>query len=356
MESRLGVAFQMDRMALIQEIARNLVGESPPPTGTTSTGPLNRQAEPAEASPDDVLLAGRLAQPEAKPPGVAGLLAGMKLPQAMVLQPEAYRQVLAQLVRSETAMAALLDDAASPHPPHTAGTEHKPQMPGTTGTAVPQSEAPGEADIALARSINADRDSGAVSLPGLRREAVAATPGTTSTTIADTIADAVAASSEAPASDALASTEAVVERALLSLGLGEGAASPAAMRSELGGIIASFILNAHFQPGWPPLRPVQDPEAKAFVAQLTKDPKLGKDDIALLTYLANFGLNRTQLARILKLAASAANRSKLLESIAHLFANIGTLLGAVHAEIEALAEEIREARAGRTKRERLTLR
>jgi hypothetical protein len=253
-------------------------------------------------------------------------------------------------------MAALLDDAASPHPLHTADMADTPRLPVTVGTAMPQSEAPSEADTALARSINAERDREVVPSPGLRREAAAATPGTTSTTITDTIADAVAASSEPPASDALASTEAVVERALLSLGLGEGAASPAAMRSELGGIIASFILNAHFQPGWPPLRPVQDPEAKAFVAQLAKDPKLGKDDIALLTYLANFGLNRSQLARILKLAASAVNRSKLLESIAHLFANIGTLLGAVHAEIEALAEEIREARVGRTKRERLTLR
>jgi hypothetical protein len=126
------------------------------------------------------------------------------------------------------------------------------------------------------------------------------------------------------------------------------------MRGEMGGIIASFILNAHFLPGWPPLRPVQDPEAKAFVAQLAKDAKLSKDDIAMLTYLANFGLNRSQLARILKLVASATNRSKLLEALTQLLANISAALGAVHAEIEALAEEIKEA--GRVRRERIPLR
>lgn len=148
----------------------------------------------------------------------------------------------------------------------------------------------------------------------------------------------------------------MVERALASLGLAEGAAASAAMRTELGGIIASFILNAHFQPGWPPLRPVQDVEAKAFVAQLAKDPKLSKDDLAMLTYLANFGLKREQIARILKLVAAATNRSKLLQAIAQLFANIGTVLGAVRDEIAALAAELEEARAGETRREHLTLR
>lgn len=353
-DSRIGIAFQTERLALIQEIARNLVGESPPATGTSSTGRVSDTAEADVAGSDDPLLAdlpGRARTPQ----GVASLLAGMKPPQATFAQPDDYRQAFADFAKSEPVVATMTASTDLREAPATAGVVSLPAQ---------AAEAASGTDRTRAESISSETDTEIPSPPGLRRESesvvpariVGATIPAAVAASAEALASDMLASAEVLASDALASTEAVVERALLSLGLGDGAANPMAMRAELGGIIASFILNAHFLPGWPPLRPVQDPEAKAFVAQLAKDPKLSKDDIAMLTYLANFGLNRTQLARILKLAASAASRSKLLESLAQLIANISTVLRAVHAEIEALAEEIEDARAGRSGRERLTLR
>lgn len=362
---RFGIAFQTERLALIREIARNLAGETgPATTGTNRTGGIAPATEPDVVGADDALLADRLAPREGQPAAPAAHLAGMRPPRSTFLEPEVYRQVLAQLATSDPLLAAMTCDTT----PLDAGTA------ADTDSSVPevQDEAGGASANHASPATSTKTETAAVL--ALRREAAIATAAGTAApdvgaslgataaaadlaTTADRATSAdLPAMAETTAIDARAATESVVERALASLGLGEGGAASAAMRSELSGIIASFILNAHFQPGWPPLRPVQDPEAKALVAQLARDPKLSKDDLAMLTYLVNFGLNRTQLARILKLVAAATNRSKLLQAIAQLFANIGTVLGALHAEIEALADEIKEMRAGRSRRERLTLR
>ncbi len=375
---RFGIAFQTERLALIREIARNLVGEARPagtsPTGAGSlgTGQAGGVAAPNELDAigaDDALLADRVAPRPGQAGTEATRLAGLRLPQPMFLEPQAYLQVLAKLATSDPVLAAMTGGSASPE-----ANPANPDAQATLGaSAALAAETPDGAPGAPVNPAGADpaADSAHESARSsvLRRElasgntaAATAASGATearSRTLdgaSAPIASAIATPAETSAVDARAATESVVEHALASLGLAEGAATSAAMRTELGGIIASFILNAHFQPGWPPLRPVQDVEAKAFVAQLAKDPKLSKDDIAMLTYLANFGLNRTQLARILKLVAAATNRSKLLQAIAQVFANIGTVLGAVQAEIEALAAELKEARAGQLRRERLPLR
>lgn len=410
---RFGISFQTERLALIREIARNLVGEARPggsgtvgggsvgggAIGTTPTGSVGSVNEPDVAGGDDTLLADRAVPREDQARTVAATrLAGLRLPQPMFLEPQAYRQLLSELAKSDPVLAAMVGENSmpdvSPADPNAnpAIPDANPDLPDTNHANAPAGHAKPAASAVLGGGLPietaevfseapllaadanpvADPAAEPMSAAALRREAEAASAtdaatatGATRTetrasdvagnSTASSLASSAATPAETAASEARAATESVVEQALSSLGLAEGAASTA-MRTELGGIIASFILNAHFQPGWPPLRPVQDPEAKAFVAQLAKDPKLSKDDLAMLTYLANFGLNRAQLMRILKMVAAATNRSKLLQSIAQLFANIGTILGALQSEIEALADEIKEAHAGSSKRERLTLR
>lgn len=365
---RFGIAFQTERLALIREIARNLVAGPGPATGTNPAGRVAPTTEPDAAGVDDALLADRLAPREGQPPSPAAQLAGMRPPRATFLEPEVYRQVLAELTASDPLFAAMGGDGGWPEAGTAADTDlvfpeaatevdgalTDPASPtaSTKSEAAPSLAVRGEALAAAATAPGAEAGSTPAAVPA----DFAANADLSVTDLPSADVPVTAGSAEAMAMDARAATESVIERALTSLGLGEGATAPATMRGELGGIIASFILNAHFQPGWPPLRPVQDPEAKSFVAQLARDPKLSKDDLAMLTYLANFGLNRTQLARILKLVAAATNRSKLLQAIAQLFANVGTVLGALHAEIEALADEIKDMRAGRSRRERLTLR
>ena len=132
-------------------------------------------------------------------------------------------------------------------------------------------------------------------------------------------------------------------------------AAGASMGVEQGGILSSFILNAHFQPGWPPQRPIQDLDAKAFIQQLATEGALGKDDIAMLIYLANFGLKKKQIARLLRLVAAAGNGGKLLDALGSFLANIGVALGALREELELLAEELEAGRERRGKRSRLEL-
>ncbi len=361
---RFGISFQAERLALIREIARNLGGETRPAgTGIVGAGPAGGVAAPDAldvAETDDGLLADRMGPREGQAATPAERLAGLRLPQPMFLEAQAYRQVLARLAASDPVLAAIAGGEASSEasPAHPAG-------PAAGGAALPDAS---DASPGVPVHPVADPDSGAASSSPLeaasdKKTAAVATPsgsglnGSAALDVAPSPgASAIVTPQEAAVIEARAATEAVLERALAGLNLADGAAAATAMRAELGGIIASFILNAHFQPGWPPLRPVQDAEAKAVVAQLARDAKLSKDDTAMLTYLANFGLNRTQLLRILKLVAAATNRSKLLQAIVQLFAGIGTVLGAVRTEIEALAAELREADAGQARRERLPLR
>src|SRR5262245_51518396 len=95
-----GMAFQAERLALVREIARNLVGESLPPTGTSSTSHASLIAEAGAASTDNTLLADRLAARGGALPGTPNLLAGLKLPHLTFTQPDAYRQALAQFAKS----------------------------------------------------------------------------------------------------------------------------------------------------------------------------------------------------------------------------------------------------------------
>jgi hypothetical protein len=141
---------------------------------------------------------------------------------------------------------------------------------------------------------------------------------------------------------------AIVDRNLAALGLGDMADQIAAQMTaqatsaapERAGVIASFILNAHFQPGWPPLRPIQGAQAAALAGKLAQAEKLIGSEKDMLIYLANFGVNIEQLARILKLAAPARHRSKLLTAILGFLVNFSTVVRLLQEELAALLDDL----------------
>lgn len=125
---RLGITFQTERLALIREIARNIVGETRPggtgtvgggtvgtgTTGTISTGGIGSVNEPDVAGTDDALLADRVVPREEQVATAAARLAGLRLPQPMFLEPQAYRQVLAELAKSDPVLAAMAGGNSAP--------------------------------------------------------------------------------------------------------------------------------------------------------------------------------------------------------------------------------------------------
>lgn len=137
---------------------------------------------------------------------------------------------------------------------------------------------------------------------------------------------------------------AIGERNLVTLGLGDVAAQMAAQAAsaapERAGVIASFILNAHFQPGWPPLRPIQSAQAVDLAGQLAQAKKLIASDKEMLIYLANFGVNIEQIARILKLAPRARHRSKLLGAILGFLVSFSTVVRLLQEELSALLDDL----------------
>ena len=111
---------------------------------------------------------------------------------------------------------------------------------------------------------------------------------------------------------------------------------------ERAGVLASFILNAAMIPGWPPPRPIEGVPLQAFVGQLGRNPHLTAADKELLLYLANMGLTRRQLARLLRKVEVAKNKSRLLLAFSVLATNLQAAAKAFAEEIAARAEEFDE--------------
>jgi hypothetical protein len=363
----LGASFLSGQLALIQEIARNIGGDPLPPADATGTEEARESiAAPAPgeavATPDDEALLSDRATGRPSASSAADLLAGLRAPAAALASPADYRQAMLQLVAgsapggasppqnggapasdADQITAKKLPPEELPHEvlsPEISPTLNKATAKPATGSPPTRSDAAparmreDEAMAAPANRAGPPRDGGSVRL------AQEAPPP--------------AATHRSAAADHSLPDQ-TIERARLALGLAGGAAGTS-MGAEQGGILSSFILNAHFQPGWPPQRPIQDLDAKAFVQQLAGEAELGKDDIAMLMYLANFGLKKKQLSRLLKLVGAAGNRSKLLDALGSFFSSIGVALGALQEELELLAEEFEAARERRGKRERLDLR
>lgn len=147
----------------------------------------------------------------------------------------------------------------------------------------------------------------------------------------------------------------LAELDLTSMAIGVMPAAP-----ERAGVIASFVLNAHFLPGWPPMRPVESPEAKAFVKRLALDKTLTKSDIEMLTYLANFGLSRQHLEKLIKTLKRAGKRSGLLQALACFVSNLSAALRAMGTELETFiadltVEEQMQAKTAAGNRRRIDL-
>ncbi|MGQ3211765.1 MAG: hypothetical protein ACT6U0_11520 [Shinella sp.] len=132
----------------------------------------------------------------------------------------------------------------------------------------------------------------------------------------------------------------LILRALGELELGAVATGMAPMATERAGVLASFVLNAHFLPGWPPARPIESPEARALIGALAQDKNLSKSDIELLTYLANFGVSRGHLEKLLKTLKRAAQRPGLLRALACFLTNLSAALRALGTEVDAIITDL----------------
>lgn len=116
----------------------------------------------------------------------------------------------------------------------------------------------------------------------------------------------------------------------------------AAQRAD---ILASFVLNAHFLPGWPPARPFSMPDPKAAVHQMAHQMSLSRDEQAILVYLASFGLSEQQLRTLLRNHDTGIRRGRILVALMVLLAGIGTLTRTLRHELANLAEELIQAGA-----------
>lgn len=169
------------------------------------------------------------------------------------------------------------------------------------------------------------------------------------------------ASSALPTKTSDASVQAnLILKALSELDLGFVAAGISPMATERAGVLASFVLNAHFLPGWPPARPIESPEAKVLVNTLSQDKNLSKSDLELLTYLANFGVSREHLEKLLKALKRAAKRPGLLRALVCFLTNLSATLRALGTEVDAIVtdltlEEQLQVRHGSGNRRRIDL-
>lgn len=163
----------------------------------------------------------------------------------------------------------------------------------------------------------------------------------------DNVADVATGSTRTMASPALAARAAdmsaqaeLICKLLSEIGLSAAAAEIAPMVTERAGVLASFVLNAHFLPGWPPMRPIESREAKTLIDTLVDDTALAKSDLELLSYLANFGVSRRHLEKLVKSLKQAAKRPGLLQALACFVTDLSAALRALGTEVDAIVTDL----------------
>lgn len=119
--------------------------------------------------------------------------------------------------------------------------------------------------------------------------------------------------------------------------------------AERAGILASFVLNAHFLPGWPPLRPIESPQARSLLDGLAAQRKADARQAELLAHLVRLGLDRRQMERTLRLMARERPRSRVLGALAAFLTSLGEALRLLSAEIEAATDELQAGNAALTR-------
>ncbi|WP_378941131.1 hypothetical protein [Mesorhizobium sp. ANAO-SY3R2] len=132
----------------------------------------------------------------------------------------------------------------------------------------------------------------------------------------------------------------MIRRGLVELDLTSMAAGVITAAPERAGVIASFVLNAHFLPGWPPARPFANPEAKAFVEVVALDKTLSRSEVEMLTYLANFGVSLQHLEKLIKALKRAGDGPGLAQALACLLGNLSAAVRALSAELESFIADI----------------
>lgn len=108
---------------------------------------------------------------------------------------------------------------------------------------------------------------------------------------------------------------------------------------ERAGIIASFVLNAHMSPAWPPLRPVENSPVASSPKSLPVSG-LSANETEIFRYLANFCLSGEQISRIMKLASKSGNRSNLLAAIVTFISIFGTMTREIWSELELIFDDL----------------
>ncbi len=116
-------------------------------------------------------------------------------------------------------------------------------------------------------------------------------------------------------------------------------ASGGPMQVERAGVIASFVLNAAFTPGWPLAAPyVELAERKVLEEQA--HPFASVDEKRVCEYLANFGLSAAFLEKLLASAGKPAAEKNLLQRLAELLSVVSIIFSSIGAELESFFEEL----------------
>ena len=378
----LGGAMISEQLAAIREIARNLLADGPP----AGTAPASPASGPADASwttfPQDgsAFLGQAAADPRAVAPSGAFSLLGIRRPlMAPGQQGAAGLAEAEQLIRLLSGANA--DAMAAGRPTDQAGAmpaEGSPAGSGLADTAANEGEMVRLASGAAAPEASLDLQQPATILHQRQQADAPSAPAATAAQATDPArmrpqgvdmpperrtADASAGDRTARRSGALAAPGAVAEgriadlavqkgspaEALAMLGFPGGGAELAGLAVERAGIFASFILNAHMLPGWPPPLPFAVIPEDFQAARASIVPQLSPNEEQILVYLLNLGLNFVHIARILKTVRSVRRRSSLFMALASILSSTASVTHVMETELAAVIDDLMQEKKLRTR-------
>ncbi len=383
--SELGGMLIVDQVEVIREIARNLLGEAPPAGPRLVSGPMDvswtrfTPGDPADAPETAVVRGGEqpagalsllgLRRPYGAPagpgaPGVSelaqivrllsgdgagtGLPAGGALPGASAPGGRQADGSATAFGTAGTAGAAFVLDDMSAAASGDGATDRAVDRAGTavSGEILPPAAAKARADARHRAEARAERDRRAATSEAAAAAGTAARPEPAAEARGRGL-DGVSAAASADRAWAAMAEQALQGRtaadAVAMLGLTGGAARLDGLGAERAGTLASFILNAHMLPGWPPPRPFAGVGESLKTLHRTT-PQLSVNEEQLLVYLLNLGLNLAHLARVLKTIRSARRRSGILAAIASLLSSATGVLHVVELELGSLVEDLMQER------------
>lgn len=368
----LGGTLIIEQVEVIREIARNLLGEAPPgeTQPTASSVPDANAAWPARSAERPGLPDAAVAGSSSPASSGALSLLGIRLPAVAAAGsgvPEAseIRQLL-QLLSGAGGTGSADAVAGSPEPSgRQAGAETSvfrlPEGRAAPSAAAAESAAAQDRSEGMARSRQptgadalrnpeagaprATRDGRSPTrseAPGQRAADAARAddrPAASASPAAQGNAQPVPQAVDAPSPQSAASAD-----ALAMLGLADRMTQIGSLGAERAGVLASFILNAHMLPGWPPPRPFARVAEGLRTAGREATPQLTRNEELILIYLLNLGLNANHLDYVLKTIRSARRRSSLFTAIANLLSSATNVVHIVEVELESLVDDLLQER------------